>query len=512
MRRVSEQTRTGALILVFGIFCAALLALPGKTVVTRYLHDLLIFLDGAHRVLAGQVPNIDFHSALGPLAYLIPAAGAFLTGGYGLAATAGTALFVIGFSFPLAYVCASRLRPLIALPFAAFMLALAAVPLHLGDPLNLLSFGMFYNRLGWVLIGTLLVLYLPPRDVGRHRWPSAIAAAVLTLTMIYLKASYGAVAVGFLVGLVAVGTRRRFAALSLVMVCASAVLIEVFWRGSLGYLADLQTAADVSGPIRDGWMSLIRAFLRNLADYVVFGLIAGAALWQSRRIDDAAFYVFCAGAGLLLLNQNYQEWGIITLAAGIAVAAELMARRAGQPGSIPLSLAAPYAPALFIAPTLVHCLGALGLHAAVALSRPAEPAWLPGFDGLVIADLWTGGDYAVAAEYIGMLQKGAAVLEANAPAERVMVVDFVSPFSAGLGLTPPRGDAPWYHSGRTFNERIYPAADEYLRDVAFVMQPKKPIEGWTSGNLWKVLEPYISREFTMAADTPEWTLYRRTGG
>ncbi|MCD6069998.1 MAG: hypothetical protein K0S42_514, partial [Microvirga sp.] len=58
-----------AFVLAVATICALLLALPGQTVTTRYLNDLFIFLDGVHRVSEGQVPNRDFHTALGPLVY-----------------------------------------------------------------------------------------------------------------------------------------------------------------------------------------------------------------------------------------------------------------------------------------------------------------------------------------------------------------------------------------------------------------------------------------------------------
>jgi hypothetical protein len=40
-----------------------LLIIPGGTVVAKHLNDLFIFLDGAHRIVSGQVPNRDFHAA-----------------------------------------------------------------------------------------------------------------------------------------------------------------------------------------------------------------------------------------------------------------------------------------------------------------------------------------------------------------------------------------------------------------------------------------------------------------
>ena len=67
------------------LLCALLLAGPGRTVTTAYVNDLFIFLDGAHRVASGQVPNRDFHTALGPLVYYIPAAGLLLSGHLGAA-------------------------------------------------------------------------------------------------------------------------------------------------------------------------------------------------------------------------------------------------------------------------------------------------------------------------------------------------------------------------------------------------------------------------------------------
>src|SRR5438270_3090782 len=77
---------TIALIVVLG---AVLLAAPGQTVSARYLNDLMVFLDGGHRIVSGQIPNRDFHTPLGPLVSLLPAAGLLLTGSRGAAMPAG---------------------------------------------------------------------------------------------------------------------------------------------------------------------------------------------------------------------------------------------------------------------------------------------------------------------------------------------------------------------------------------------------------------------------------------
>src|SRR3954462_2233474 len=92
----------GRLILVFGLVLALALSLPGQTVTTRMLEPLFTIFDGIHRLNWGQVPNRDFHSALGPLSFYLPALGYRLSGSYGAAMPLAMALLVLG----LAGLCA----------------------------------------------------------------------------------------------------------------------------------------------------------------------------------------------------------------------------------------------------------------------------------------------------------------------------------------------------------------------------------------------------------------------
>src|SRR5918997_5587190 len=93
-------------VMAMAIVCALLLAVPGQTVVVKYVNDLMIFLDGAHRVASGQAPNRDFHAALGPLVYYVPAAGLFLSGALAGAMPVGTALVLLAVAPALAHILA----------------------------------------------------------------------------------------------------------------------------------------------------------------------------------------------------------------------------------------------------------------------------------------------------------------------------------------------------------------------------------------------------------------------
>ncbi len=111
----------GAVLLVVAAICALLLALPGQTVTTRYLGDLFLLLDQAYRVSWGQVPSRDFHTPLGPLVSYVPAAGHWLSGNLGAALPVGMGLVTLALAPAIAHILASRLHPLLAGYYGAFL-------------------------------------------------------------------------------------------------------------------------------------------------------------------------------------------------------------------------------------------------------------------------------------------------------------------------------------------------------------------------------------------------------
>src|SRR3712207_5943855 len=138
--------------------------------------------------------------------------------------------------------------------------------------------------------------------------------------MIYTKISYGAVGIGFLVLLLLDPRQRSWAAGALALVAAACLAVEVVWARSASHVADILRAGRVSGTL--GTPDRVAEIpLRNLSDYAVFGIFVALALRRTRRVRDALFFGFCAGAGFVLIAQNFQHWGIVTLGAGAAVAA-----------------------------------------------------------------------------------------------------------------------------------------------------------------------------------------------
>jgi hypothetical protein len=253
--------------------------------------------------------------------------------------------------------------------------------------------------------------------------------------------------------------------------------------------------------------------LRHLADFVLFALVVGLSLWKTQSFRDGLFYLFCVMIGLMIFGQNYQNWGILTLYAGAAVAAENLARTPspGRGSAVwAPSLAAPLVLLAMILPTMVHAGATLTLHAGVGVARAGEPSGLPRLEDLRMVRLWTGNhqDYTSNARYLETLREGARLLQEFEPkAARVFVLDFVSPFSAALGLEPPRGDSAWLHWGRTLNEDNLIPPEEMLRDVHIVMEPKVAIEGVTADSLRQGYGSYLDANYELVRESDDWKIY-----
>lgn len=491
---------------------ALLLVLPNQAVVTKYINDILIFLDGAYRVGLGQVPNRDFHTALGPLVFVVPALGARITGALGTAMPAAMAIFLIVLAPALAHIASSRLRPAMGLPVAAFLILILATPINLGEGIFDLSFGMFYNRVGWAALAALLLMYLEPGAPRPYQVAlDAASAALLTLVLVYTKATYGLVALAFLGGMLCFDPRqRRWAAWSLVVVAVNALVVELLWGGTEAYIRDLIAASEVSGErsIRD----VIDLALRNLADFVLFALMTGLSLRRTRSLRDGIFFLFCAAAGLVLISQNFQTWGMVTLHAGSAVAAEKLLRSSDLAGAEP-SVATLGAPLLLLAlvlPTIVHNGAALTIYAGLSAARAGEAFNLPNYEGLRLASVWEEGDYERNGRYLATLREGKTILQSLTPKPSgVFVLDFVSPFSSVASLPPPRGDTAWQHWDRNVNQAVFVPPEELFREVEIIMEPKKAIEGITGNNLRSIYGSYLAEHFDLRRDSPAWRIYAR---
>lgn len=497
-------------IFCIGLVLAAFLALPGTTVTTKYVNDLFIYLDGTYRIWSGEVPNVDFQSSLGPLAFYLPAAGYGLTGSMAAAMPVGMALMVTMFAMVTAEVIGSRMRWTTGLPLAIFLLLIAAAPANPGEWVGELTFAMFYNRMGWAALGLLLVMYLPRwRQSPGTELKDAACAGFLLLFMLYTKITYGLAELGFLIFMLSDRRQYRWAALALCSCLVAVLLIEVLWQGGLNHLADLRLASQVSGGIPT-IRALADVALRNLADVTVYAIFAVLLLLLRRRLRDLLFIGFCVATGFLIIEQNFQILGILTLGASAAVIAEILLQPETMPKFWYLPRGLPLLLTMFLLPVTVSNAATLTMHVFYAVSGKGEQVPLPNFEGIRLVPMWSTGQYDYFRRYNETLADGAAALAdlGEAP-EHVVVLDFVNPFSAGMRLRPPAGDGAWYHWGRTLNRDHHPPADEIFAGATLVLDPKSPIEIWTTLGMRDIYADYIADHYRLVRETQYWRIYRR---
>lgn len=519
--------------------CAALLVGPGRTFSNIYAHDIFIFLDGAHRVLDGQTPNRDFHTPLGLLAYLLPAAGLWLTGTAGGMMPVATALFLVALCPALAYVAASRLPVVYALLFVGFSVAAAATPAAVGEGLP--SFAMFYNRWGYVLLGLLFALALPVRRGPARTGADAAVAAFVLLATFYLKVSYLAVAAVFTLLLLTSRQTRKAAALALVAAGLGVALVHLAWGGTAGYLDDLRVAAASSGVLRGTVGLLVSVAVQNVATIVPFGLVLAIAAIRGASWRTLLLCLYMAGAGLALANQNTQVLGILTLIpAAIVAALAVRNRDEPHPGTAPALLALVATLAL---PPTFSGFDTVARHALNA-SRGGRPALdhVASLDGFYAAELrvppaGTPGLETVRSAYrdgtadLGMvnLVRALPIIQILAQPEylwtlqdairlvrerpelggKILTLDMVSPLNALLRRSAPRGVDSWYHDGRTFSATTYRSADTVFADVDVVMVPKAPVTTSSYDLLVQLYGERLRRDYDVVATSDYWRAYAR---
>lgn len=504
MRRMSLPRASAAYIGIMALLLALFLAMPARTITTAYVNDLLLFLDGANRIAFGQVPNRDFHTALGPLVYYLPALGLWLSGRMGGALPVGIGILILGLTPVFMHVLASRLQPALALPFAAFLLLILAVPANLGDDLSSVSFAMYYNRIGWVALALLAVMYLLPRSGIQARWwHDGASAAILVLIALYTKITYAPAAFALMLIFALHRQHRRWAGAALGMVGCGMLLVELVWRGSFAHVQDLIETAKVSGE-RD-LKALVYAALNNWSDLLISCVLVILALWRTRNLLDLCFYGLCVASGILIISQNAHSWGIITLFAAAVVAAESCMRQdVGTAGAVSPRTGASLLFWVMVLPPIAKNIVAMGIYFSLAITSFGVSLGLPNFADVRFGRLWSPGDNGFTELYIGTFPKGAALLEQLPQRAKVLVLDFANPFSAGIGLQPPQGDISWMHWGRNLDAEHHPAPEQLFADVAIVMIPEI---GINSGQLEELYGPFVTGRYQLLSDTDGWKIY-----
>ena len=303
---------------VLAALSAALLALdwllfvrPGVTYAAVAPNDFLLFADLSHRIAQGQVPHVDFHTPQGWLSMWLLRAGFLMQGGFAGAPEAADML-MLAMLLPLACIVLAGRVPLgAAAALLAAVFGMTAAPWWMGSTGWITDPGLHYNHWGWSLLTILLLTGLP--GGGGRRWlaDGAAVGALLSL-MFFVKASYWAAGMGFVLLFgIALGEFRKAAAFGLSLFAAGVLSVQAAGGWIDDYMRDLLAAAvTAGGPLLDGGhrpMSTLDALFGVRADValLVMALFAAAA-WGRLPPRMALHALFTLAVCLAVMTQNSQ--------------------------------------------------------------------------------------------------------------------------------------------------------------------------------------------------------------
>ena len=224
------QTPTRALhdlyaVLLISAVCAVT-AFTGAAHTKLFGHDIFLLLDGGWRVLNGQRPSVDFSPGTGPLLPLIMAAGLKLAGNSVRGVGYASALFGAAVGF-WSYALARKRMPWTPAILLALLLTLIAVaPYPLGWLPNVLSHAMLYNRYGYALLG---IVVLDSFDPEHKTSLGAVSTGILCAALLFLKPSFGLVALAFAFCSVLLDLRNRWRIIGILFGLTCAGLAMMAW-------------------------------------------------------------------------------------------------------------------------------------------------------------------------------------------------------------------------------------------------------------------------------------------
>lgn len=297
--------------------CGLLLSLPLNLPAGAFYWDLYVYVDGAHRVLRGQMPSVDFFAPVGPISYWLFAASMKVFPGAQPLLGVNWCMLVVSAPAMAAVLIHvdRRSRPLafgLCIPFLIFQL----LPVNVEQFTFYLGFDSFgaYNRhtsgLLYVLVAMLLFV--------REQRLLAFGLAWLLIGLFLLKITGFVLGVGLCLYALAAG--------------------RVSWRAALGSAAiflGAMTALDLATGVVSAYLTDILTLLRMNSDTLLSRIVRAGSLhaeavvatlllllalgWQKRA---APWRAGTAGSGRLLGRSGLFD-GDLAWVAAVAGAALL---------------------------------------------------------------------------------------------------------------------------------------------------------------------------------------------
>jgi hypothetical protein len=527
----TESEAAGRRSLIFAIsslaaICSAV-AFLGVPRMRLYGHDVFVSLDGGWRVLHGQRPAVDFFAQMGPVYYLLHAAGLRMAGNEARGLGYGTTIVAVLISTWSVVLLRSRMTARVLVLTSIALVLLAAAPFPLGNTFWSTSFGMKHNRYEFALTGlVLLECFLDSgAGAGKRQFAGGLSSGLAGGLLLFLKISYGLVALGLIVVSMVFRPRewRRMAGVAAGMGAVGIPMLAYLRFDVCALVGEYRLLAAVRGGDL-GFSTIAHRLYQDRFEVLLLAVLtllvsSLPGVRMKRRVELLTSTALVLGAGVLLLLTNTQ-WSMYPLNSMMALILinEVVRLR-------------PFCPPLAVAPLLA--MGALIV--AVPLTLDAAGLAAAVEDKLVHRNVTVAGGYRLEGDHMAALEffearevseswgqndngrpfveftnEGLALLrEHTGPEETVRGMGMSNPFSYGLLRPPSRGGSVVIAASDVSLSAV-PPLDRLVGDADILLIPKFP--DLDRAALRIVIERYpelLGTLYSEVTESAHWKLYRR---
>lgn len=483
----------------------------------RYGPDAFILLDGAWRVLNGQVPHVDFYTSFGPAMYLLVALGMKLASSTALGLSYCQALVGAALALWSFRISTRRLAGVPAVLFCVFVVLLSLAPYEIGESPSSLAPSTTYNRYSYALLALIVLEALcPPRSEAnrkREELVGGISTGMALAITLFLKISF------FLAGIPLVAAlclcrrqdRRRWigcaSAYVLLFLAAMVYLrfdVAAIWhdfRLTAGAKTiPLQRDADVLLETFGPMLSLI--FLSFFASFLG---TRGERKTFPRHLTFAAVVV--AMVSYLVTLGNHQDSGLpLGVALTIILPGVICGDRSSAKSDRNLSLYRGVLliwSAFFFIPPIASDLAGLG-YGAIKANLYRHSSVLE-FDSPRLQPMLFVGSREFGSSYVTCINEGIRMLQGLPGSETIATLGYTNPFPYALGRAPAHGGTTYFWIHSNFSDKVKPPAEVMLGDASIIMVSKYATDGGAVAGFGES----VRRAYQLDRESPCWALYRR---
>jgi hypothetical protein len=541
------ELSAGVLAIILAIYNILLIAsrlFVNRIYTNSMPQDFLAFLDCVYRVHLGQIVHRDFSSPLGLFNFVLPAT--FMSHNTGIISSMNysEAVYVVIAFLIYLYIQLTRLDRLAGFFLGVWIPLALLARMNFGDPLELVTEAMQYNRRGDVFLLFLLLLFIPAREPNRkYLIIDGVLYGAITALLFYSKITFGLVALGF-APIMLIRKRDNIAviAVAAVIFVAIAAWVEFVYGIRFAWMNDVKMAAasTAAAPGRDALGHILHVLRDNLPE--LFGLLGVPAfiLLLSRKllISLALFCIYVGAVSVLILSYSAQSYLLTLPIAFVFVALDALKPGSAFTGSIN-QIRTRYVLLSAVASTLLVIESyPLAVNIAISTYRAIHTApWdsanevmknivtdeseqtiLAKIDKTPKLDMFAltravrpkvYWDDLLMGEYADYLRTGiSAARQGCEDRARISTIDALNSFPMLLGW--PTGGGMFYAAaGYLMSKKAHLPNEVMFRDINCVMIPKLPVQIGYRDALLEIYGPFLSQSFEQSFESDMWTVLRR---